>query len=109
MRRRRRLGYARQKPARGQPGNPVLVSKGRDLYAKGDPAAGIVPCQACHGPDLVGLATFPRLAGQHASYLVRQLKAFANGERPLASPMHGIAKTLTPEDTDALASYLQSL
>lgn len=101
--------YARQSPAPGMPGEASQVAKGRELYAKGDPAAGIIACQDCHGANAVGLATFPRLAGQHASYIVRQLRAFVTGERPLGSPMHRIAKSVSTEDAEALAAYLQSL
>jgi cytochrome c553 len=103
--------YAAQKP---QPGwsndrDPVLIDKGRELYAKGDPAAGVIACHICHGPRAEGLADFPRLAGQNAPYIVNQFRAFVSGDRPLGSPMHGIAKDLTPEEAQALAAYLQSL
>lgn len=39
-------------------------------------------CASCHGPD--GNSTngqWPKLAGQHAAYLVAQLEAYKNGER----------------------------
>jgi cytochrome c553 len=101
--------YARQTPLPGLTGDPAQVARGRELYAKGVPATGAIACQDCHGADGAGLASFPRLAGQHASYLVRQLQAFASGHRASGSPMHGIAKDLPPADADALAAYLQSL
>lgn len=101
--------YARQTPLRGVAGDPAQVARGQQLYAKGVPGTGAIACQDCHGPDGEGLASFPRLAGQHAPYLVRQIKAFANGQRASGSPMHGIAKDLPQDDADALAAYLQSL
>jgi cytochrome c553 len=101
--------YARQTPLPGRPGDPAQVARGRELYAKGLPGTGAIACQDCHGVDGAGLASFPRLAGQHASYLLRQLQAFASGHRASGSPMHGIAKDLPPADADALAAYLQSL
>jgi cytochrome c553 len=101
--------YARQTPLPGPAGDTALVARGRELYTKGVPGTGAIACQDCHGADGAGLASFPRLAGQHASYLVRQLQAFASGHRSPGSPMHGIAKDLPQADADALAAYLQSL
>lgn len=101
--------YARQRPSAGTPGDPTVIARGRDLYEHGDAKSGVIACQDCHGVDGAGLATFPRLAGQHAAYLVRQLTAFALGERPPGAPMHGIAKGLSAEDRAAVAAYLQSL
>ena len=41
-----------------------------------------VACGACHGADGNSLApTFPKLAGQHASYLLKQLKDIKSGAR----------------------------
>jgi cytochrome c553 len=101
--------YARQTPRPGPAGDPAQVARGRELYAKGVPGTGAIACQDCHGADGAGLASFPRLAGQHASYIVRQLQAFASGHRASGSPMHGIARELPAVDADALAAYLQSL
>jgi cytochrome c553 len=101
--------YARQTPLPGPVGDASQVARGRELYAKGLPGTGAIACQDCHGADGAGLASFPRLAGQHASYLVRQLEAFASGHRASGSPMHGIARDLPPDDAEALAAYLQSL
>lgn len=101
--------YAGQRPLPGAGGDPGAIARGREIYAKGDPKAGVIACQDCHGVEGKGLATFPRLAGQHASYLVRQLQAFASGARPPAAPMQEIAKGLSPEDRAAVAAYLQSL
>jgi cytochrome c553 len=103
--------YAAQTP---QPGwsndrDPALIEKGRELYERGDLPAGVMACHVCHGPGGEGLADFPRLAGQNAPYVLNQFKAFVNGDRPLGSPMHGIAKDLTPADAQALAAYLQAL
>jgi cytochrome c553 len=103
--------YATQPPQQGWSNDrdPALIEKGRELYAKGDPAGGVIACHVCHGPRGEGMADFPRLAGQNAPYILNQFTAFVNGNRPLGSPMHGIAKDLTPEDARALAAYLQSL
>jgi cytochrome c553 len=101
--------YAKQAAIPGTPGDPALVARGREVYTRGDPKTGVIACQDCHGTEGKGIASFPRLAGQHASYVVRQLQAFVSGARPLGSPMHGIAKDLPAADATAVAAYLQSL
>lgn len=56
-----------------------------NVYASGDPAKGKIKtaeCVACHGPNGDSAApTFPKLAGQHASYLQKQLQDFIDGKR----------------------------
>ena len=66
------------------------------------------PCVACHGIDGNSAnPEWPSIAGQHESYLVRQLKAFRAGERqnPLMSPM---AAGLSDEDIADLAAFYSS-
>jgi len=65
-------------------------------------------CGACHGMDGNSLSPeWPSLAGQHAVYIERQLKAFKAGERQndLMSPM---AMILSDEDMADLAAYFAS-
>ena len=50
----------------------------------------------------------PRLADQHAAYIVRQLNVIQRNLRN-SPEMHGIIKNLTPEDMKNVAAYLQSL
>lgn len=66
-------------------------------------------CAACHGA--VGISpniAWPNLAGQQLAYLVKQMKAFRDGTRtdPWMSPM---AKTLSDEDIEDLATFYNSL
>jgi cytochrome c553 len=71
------------------------------------PSRNIVACANCHGKDAEGAVIFPRLAGQHAAYLMRQLQVIQGQLR--ASPvMHGIIKELKPEEMKAVAAFLQS-
>jgi cytochrome c553 len=93
--------------------NPKLVAAGRALYMGGDQSKGIPACAACHGPTGAGMgpAAWPRLAGQHAEYLVSQLKAWRSGSRandPHAM-MRTVAKNMTDQQIEAVASYLQGL
>lgn len=79
--------------------------------AVGDKEAGkekAIPCQICHGKG--GRSTnplYPVLAGQHAQYIVKQLKAFQTGSRkdPI---MNGMAEPLSETDMEDLAAFFQS-
>lgn len=99
--------FARQPAPQGVTTDPALVAAGQKLFTQGIPDR-VVPCASCHGDHAQGNGIFPRLAGQHASYIVRQLKVIQGNLRN--SPvMHGIIKNLTPKDMDEVAAYLQSL
>jgi len=99
--------YAAQTPAPGRVQDPSAIARGREVYDKGVPARGIPACATCHGPDANGQSIFPRLAGQHASYVVKQLNYIQSLVRA-APVMHGIVKDLTPEEIQAVAYYVQS-
>jgi cytochrome c553 len=100
--------YAAQKPIPGESSAPQLMTKGKRIFETGIPSQSVPPCAACHGQEAAGLGTTPRLAGQHASYLVKQLKIFHSELRPAAVAMRTIVKGLTDEDMEAVAAYLQS-
>ncbi len=62
-------------------------------------------CASCHGDDGNSvMPAFPKLAGQHASYLVKQLNAFKKGTRD-AAMMAPLAMTLSDEDITAFAEF----
>ncbi len=99
--------FAAQKPAAGVAGDPALVAEGKTLYDKGVPDRKIPPCANCHGAEAQGNSIFPRLAGQHKAYLVRQIQVIQ--DRLRNSPiMHGIVTELKPNEINAVAEFLQS-
>jgi cytochrome c553 len=100
--------YAAQHPARGQSGNSKLLAQGKLIFEKGMPAEGIPPCNVCHGANGEGNAMFPRLAGQHAPYLVKQILLIQNALR-VAPVMHGLIKDMNRDEMLAVATYLGSL
>jgi cytochrome c553 len=100
--------YSRQIPVAGPKGAAALTTRGKDIYQNGDPNAGIPPCVPCHGLAAAGTDEFPRLAGQHVQYLIKQLHSFQNNMRNVAV-MHGVAQGLQLTDMEAVATYLQSL
>jgi cytochrome c553 len=99
--------YAAQPPAPGRTDNPTIVAKGKELFDKGLIDRGIPACASCHGASGEGLADFPRLAGQHAKYVAKQLTYIQTLTRA-APVMHGIVKDLTPDEIQAVATYVQS-
>jgi cytochrome c553 len=68
--------------------------------------AGAAPCSQCHGADGTanGNDAFPRLDGQSAYYIYKQLDDYASGARQ-NEIMTGIAQALTPGQRQDLAAY----
>jgi cytochrome c553 len=82
---------------------------GKSIYQKGLPEAGVVPCMVCHGVNAEGNSIFPRLAGQHQPYLVKQLHVFRDTHGRPGTPMADVSKSITDADIQHLADYLSSL
>ena len=89
----------------------VLVSSSQ-ILAQGSAEAGRAKsavCAACHGTEGNSvMAEWPNLAGQHASYFVRQLEAYQRGERQDVL-MTAFANPLSAEDIADLAAYFATL
>jgi cytochrome c553 len=90
----------------------VLASISASRAGNGDPAKAqpIVNavCAACHGPDGNSpIAANPNLAGQHASYLYKQLADYKAGKRKNAV-MNGMVATLSDDDVRNLAAYFSA-
>lgn len=107
--------FARQ---RVQPGvaDEKLVARGERLWRGGDLDRKIPACMACHGPSGRGnpFAGYPALAGQHADYTAMMLRAFRDGlvlgKGAEANPiMAQVARELSDEEIEALASYIEGL
>ncbi|HKO88203.1 MAG TPA: c-type cytochrome [Burkholderiales bacterium] len=83
---------------------------------KADPAKGqqlAATCAACHGPDGNStIAANPKIAGQNAGYLHKQLRNFKAeaGKAPerLSPIMNGMVAPLSPQDMADLAAYFAS-
>lgn len=83
--------------------SPILQAEGGAEAGKEKAGA----CASCHGEQGNSLMpAFPKLAGQHASYLIKQLQAFKNGDRkdPM---MSGMAMPLSEDDMADIAAYYQ--
>ncbi len=99
--------YAAQKAEPSASGASATISHGREIYAQGVAAQGVPACSSCHGPDAHGLQDFPRLAGQHGQYVLKQLGSFQSNMRNVAI-MHGVAQNLNLGDMDAVAAFLET-
>lgn len=95
------IAYAEEKKA------PTAdAAKGEQLYNSGDASRGVIACVGCHGA--AGNSTItqnPKLAGQHAEYIAKQLADFKTPQRnnPV---MSGIANGMSEQDMKNVAAYL---
>ncbi|MGY0651189.1 MULTISPECIES: c-type cytochrome [unclassified Luteimonas] len=106
--------------------DPALLARGERLYLSGDPAAGIPPCQACHGEDARGhpdaykvdaagftpYAAYPSLRGQRNAYLMARIAEYQEGKHTSLTTdfiMSGAAHHLDQDSVQAVAAWLSSL
>ncbi len=90
----------------------VLLATISVAHAAGDAGAGkgkAASCAACHGADgnsMVG--TFPKLAGQGAKYLLKQMKDIRDGARSVPA-MAGQVDNMSDQDLADIAAYYAGL
>ena len=107
------LYFSIQKPTVGETPDK-WVALGQKIYRGGNEKTGVPACgPACHGPagSGNGPAGFPPLSGQHAEYVIDQLKAFKSGARandPNAI-MRDISQRMTQEEMEAVGHYVTGL
>lgn len=89
---------------------------GEKIYRAGNPSSGVPACMACHGPTGAGMPgpTYPALGGQHSAYTLKTLTAFHGGMvwgtgKNANVIMSQVAKNLSDEEIQSLATYLQGL
>ena len=99
--------YSAQKPQAGSAGTSAEITTGKDIFEHGIASEGVPACSTCHGADGHGLKDFPRLAGQHAPYILKQLASFQSNMRNVAI-MHGVAQNLRLREMEAVAAYLET-
>jgi cytochrome c553 len=103
--------YYAVQPASASTAAPTeLAAVGKFIFHRGNPYSGIPACKGCHGEAAHGSPQLPRLAGQHATYLERQVKEFSQRKRTNDNEvMHAVAEKLTALETRAVAEYLSTL
>ena len=96
----RHFAAQRPRPVGGAAPDAQQRDRGAALAAR-------LACASCHGADFGGQAQMPRLAGQGAPYLARQLRDFQrNRRRDPSGAMNALAAPLSAADIDDLASFL---
>lgn len=91
----------------------VIFTGINTAFAAGDVEAGkakAAVCAACHGANGISIMdTYPNLAGQHADYIVKQLKSFKDGTNRSNALMTPMATPLSEQDMADLGAYYNSL
>ena len=104
--------FSSQKPA-GKETDAAKLQLGQRVYRSGDPKTGAPACASCHGPLGAGNppAAYPQLRGQYATYVAAQLRAYRANTRQTDpnQVMRSVAGTMSDEQIDAVASYVQGL
>ncbi|OUS36954.1 cytochrome c4 ['Osedax' symbiont bacterium Rs2_46_30_T18] len=89
----------------------LSLSASTYAYAAGDAAAGkekAVACGACHAADGNSeIGNFPKLAGQNAKYLIKQMVEIQSGARSVPE-MAGQLDGKNEQDLEDLAAYFSS-
>ncbi len=109
--------YAKQFPKAGEADPKQNPDLGAKIYRGGIADKKVPACMSCHGPSGAGVAgggtaisAYPRIAGQHSTYVAEQLKSYAKGER--TSPnnmMEDIASRMSEEEIKAVSNFIQGL
>lgn len=98
--------YISSLPARwtNELGTGQFTALGAQVYSRA--------CVSCHGADAAGndRLRYPRLAGQHYGYLVRQIDMMNRGTRFTSSGDHAkLLESLTDEEISGVADHLSRL
>lgn len=100
--------FSRQTPKSNIATTEPQMAAGRKIFEQGIPEKETAPCFACHGANAEGMGAFPRLAGQHEDYLVKQLHVFQETEGRPGTPMKQITHLLSHDDMVNVAGFLQA-
>lgn len=99
--------YASRPPHQEAAKDAPLAAVGQYIYQVGNRFSGVPACATCHGADGAGSNALPRLAGQHAAYLDKQLRQFGQRARNNDNAvMHAVVEKMTPLEMAAVAEYL---
>ena len=101
---------ASQKSKGGFAKDKDLVVLGERIFRGGIQDRNIAACAGCHSPNGAALPVqYPRLAGQHADYTIKQLVEFRDGKRGNSLPMTQVAAKLNDREIKAVADYIAGL
>jgi len=101
---------AAQKPKDGFAKNKDTIALGERIYRGGIADRQVPACAGCHSPNGVGMPSqYPRLKGQHADYVSKQLTQFRDGGRGNNPVMTSVAAKLNDREIKAVADYVAGL
>ena len=104
----------------GSKDDKELLELGAKIYRAGIKEVGVPACIGCHSPTGAGNAPagFPKLGGQHADYIAKQLRDFRAGAEYTDKGRHndgdtrimrsGVAR-ISDKEIDAVANYIAGL
>jgi cytochrome c553 len=103
--------FSGQKMKAGESDNKKLSDLGKLVFFDGNEDTGLPACVGCHQVQGTGHTIYPRVGGQHVTYVTQQLKNFAAGDRSndVSRFMRVVAKRMTDEEVDAVAAYITTL
>ncbi len=96
-----------------------LLALGRKIYMAGNKEAGVPACSGCHSPTGFGIPQggFPKLGGQYADYIAKQLNDFRTGAEYTDKGRHNDnesimregVKRMSEREIEAVANYISGL
>ena len=107
--------YLSQQKTSPGPVDTDQAALGKSIYDHGVAAVGLPACESCHGPKGLGDSAklYPRIAGQHAQYVVQVLTGWHNGQAwgdgPHAKLALSVGQKLTVAQIHAIAAYVQGM
>jgi len=91
----------------------LAIGAGQAIAADGATLYKQKTCIACHGPDggKPLLPDYPKLAGQNAAYILRQMQDIKSGARSNgnSAAMKGIMHLVNDEEMQTIADWLAGL
>lgn len=90
------------------------LTLGERIYRAGNLETNVPSCMGCHSPKGLGNepAGYPRLSGQYAEYIAKQLRHFRAGERINdgdSMVMRQVAERMSDAEIDAISNYISGL
>lgn len=96
----------------GSDASEDVLAMGERIANAGISEENVPACTSCHGPKGQGVPpVFPQIAGQHASYIEKQINDWEAGNRANdpADMMAEIAPKLSDEQLKAVAAYFSTV
>ncbi|WP_126286126.1 c-type cytochrome [Burkholderia stagnalis] len=101
--------FSSQRATLGDAGDFALIGAGKAIFEAGLPDKGVAACIGCHGQHGEGVSRFPRLAGQHADYVIKQFRIFRETDtRPRGTVMTEVCANMSEQDMRAVAAYVEA-